>query len=115
MTMYVYDTGGEPVGFLFEMTLFDLAGTARGRLIGSRVHRFDGSYAGEWFHQMVVLRASGRPRWVRAIPPPPPRASPGTSYRRRPVGEYRDYADAFHLLCEPSGEDAAAPYRQAAE
>ena len=60
--MYVYSTGGEPVGFVFETFIHDLAGAPLGRIIGSRVHRIDGSYAGEWFKEMVVQRPAARPR-----------------------------------------------------
>ena len=98
MTMYVYGTDGEAVGFLFESFVCDLEGTPLGRLVGSRVHRLDGSYAGEWFHQMVVERRSVPTRSVFPARPPqqppiPPRPEP-----RRHVAEYRLYPDAFHSL-----------------
>jgi hypothetical protein len=101
MTMYVYDTGGEPVGFLFETFIYDLAGTPLGRIIGSRVHRLGGDYVGEWFHQMVVERLSGRPRPLPAIAPPPARPPATASFRRREVAEYGQYPDVFHRLREP--------------
>ncbi|HEX8653728.1 MAG TPA: hypothetical protein VF693_00700 [Allosphingosinicella sp.] len=107
MPMYVYATDGEAVGFLFESFLFDFDGAPLGRLLGSRVHRLDGSYVGEWFHQMVVERRAGS---VRALfpttqaqrPPVPSRPEP-----RRPVAEYGLYPDAFHLLYEPQILQAA--------
>ena len=98
MTMYVYSTAGEPRGFLFETTIFALDGTPLGRILGSRVHRFDGSYAGEWFHQMVVDRASARPRSIPAIAPPAPRSPAPTSCWRRQVAEYGAHVDAFDRL-----------------
>ena len=101
MTMYVYNTGGEPVGFVFETSIYALDGRPLGRILGSRVHRFDGSYVGEWFHQMVVERPDGRPRWIPAAAPPPARPAPGASYRRRHVAEYRAYRDAFEDLAKP--------------
>jgi hypothetical protein len=107
MPMYVYSTEGEAVGFLFESFLFDFEGVPLGRLFGSRVHRLDGSYAGEWFHQMVVER---RDRPVRALlpvgapqqPPIPPRPEP-----RRRVAEYVLYPNGFHLLYQPDALQAA--------
>ena len=98
MAMYVYATDGEAVGFLYECFVFDLAGVPLGRLVGARVHRLDGSYAGEWFHQMVVERRTAPVRAVfpatpPARPPVPPRPEP-----RRHVAEYGLYPDAFHLL-----------------
>ena len=98
MTMYVYSTGGEPVGFVFETSIYDLEGRPLGRMLGSRVHRFDGSYVGEWFHQMVVARPEGRPRWLPAVDPPSARPPAPRSCRRRMVAEYALYPDAFALL-----------------
>ena len=98
MPMYVYSTDGDAVGFLFESFIFDFSGMPLARLFGSRVHRLDGSYAGEWFHEMVVER---RDRPTRALLParPPERAPvPPRPEPRRHVAEYRLYPDAFHLL-----------------
>ena len=110
MTMYVYNTAGEPRGFLFETTIFGLDGTPLGRVLGSRVHRFDGSYAGEWFHQMVVDRPTARPRSIPPVPAPEPCAPAPTSGWRRHVAEYGAHADAFDRLTA-----AAEPYPLAAE
>jgi hypothetical protein len=110
--MYVYSTEGEPLGFLFESFIYDLEATALGRIVGSRVHRLDGSYAGEWFHNMVVQRPSARPRIV-APASAPPCTSPGSSYRRRAVAEYGLYQDGFHLLYEVDHSGMA--YGEAAE
>lgn len=104
MTMYVYSTAGEPIGFLFENFIYDRTGAPLGRIIGSRVHRLDGSYAGEWFHQMVVTRPEVRARRIFAVAAPPARPVPPLTERRRDVAEYRLYADAFELLC---GSDQA--------
>jgi hypothetical protein len=112
MTMYVYDTGGEPVGYLFEATIFTLEGAPLGRVLGSRVHRFDGSYVGEWAYQMVVHRDSARPRAIPPVATPAERGPAPTAFARRPVAEYRTYADAFQLL-GPAGPSAA--FREAAE
>jgi hypothetical protein len=112
MTMYVYGTGGEPRGFLFETTVFGLDGAPLGRLLGSRVHRFDGAYAGEWFHQMVVDRPGAQPRQIRAVAPPPQRPPVASCGPRRAVAEYGCFPDAFdRLLAEPAG----AAVRETAE
>jgi len=99
MPMYVYSTQGEAVGFLHEMFIYDMEGSPRGRILGSRVHRLDGCYVGEWFKEMVVQRPTGRPRAIPAIPAPPRRASPGSTFMRRGIINY-GYPDAFHLLLE---------------
>jgi hypothetical protein len=110
MTMYVYSTAGEPLGFLFETTIFGLDGTPLGRVLGSRVHRFDGTYAGEWFHQMVVDRPTARPRSIPPVAVPAPRAPAPANWGRRPVAEYGAYADAFDRLAAPADH-----YQMAAE
>lgn len=98
MTMYVYGTDGEARGFLFETTVYDLSGTPLGRVLGCRVHRFDGSYAGEWFHHMVVERPTAQPRTIPAAVAPPARPAVTSTGRRRFVAEYGDYTDAFDRL-----------------
>ena len=99
MTMYVYSTSAEPVGFLFESFVYDLEGTPLGRLFGSRVHRLDGSYCGEWFHQMVVERRAASVRPILPTAPPAARAPlPPRAERRRFVAEYGLYPDALHRL-----------------
>lgn len=113
MTMYVYSTGGDPVGFVFETSIYDLDGRPVGRILGSRVHRFDGSYVGEWFKEMVVSRPEGRPRSIPAASLPARRDSPGTSFRRRAIVDY-GYQDMFHLLTAPAN-DGYADYQVAAE
>ena len=61
MAMYVYSTEGEPVGFVFETYHLRPRGTPLGRIVGCRVHRFDGTYVGEWSRDMVVSgRRAGR-------------------------------------------------------
>src|SRR4051794_9537298 len=88
MTMYVYSNMGESRGFLFEPTIYGLDGTPLGRVVGSRVHRFDGGYAGEWFHQMVVDRPTARPRSIPPVAAPPPRPPAPACWGRRAVAEY---------------------------
>jgi hypothetical protein len=110
VTMYVYSTAGEPLGFLFETTIFDLDGTPLGRVLGSRVHRFDGAYAGEWFHQMVVDRPTARPRSIPPVAVPARRPPAPANWGRRQVAEYGAYADAFDRLAA-----AADAYQMAAE
>lgn len=102
MTMYVYSTAGEPRGFLFETTIFGLDGAPLGRVVGARVHRFDGAYAGEWFHQMVVDRPTALPRSIPAVAMPALRAPAPISCWRRHVAEYGAHADAFDRLTAPA-------------
>lgn len=109
MTMYVYDTAGEPRGFLFETTIYNLDGVPLGRLCGARVHRFDGSYVGEWFHQMVVERPTARPRRIAAVAPAAPRNAVPAGSRRRAVAEYGNFADAFGLLSESAAPSGTLP------
>jgi hypothetical protein len=99
VAMYVYSTGGEPVGFVFETNIYDLEGAPLGRIVGCRVHRFDGTYVGEWFRDMVVRRPSGRPRIIPPAPVPPRRPPAAASYRLRAVVDY-GYTDAFPFLRE---------------
>ena len=110
MTMYVYSTTGEPRGFLFETTIYGLDGTPLGRVVGSRVHRLDGGYAGEWFHQMVVDRPTARPRSIPAVAVPAARTPAPVSWGRRHVAEYGAHVDAFDRLLA-----SADPYQLAAE
>ena len=114
MTMYVYDTGGEPVGYLFEATIFALDGVPLGRVIGSRVHRFDGSYVGEFYKEMVVERPGGQPRSLPPVRPPAPKPSPGISWRRRAVVNY-GYQDGFQRLYDAPGGESGPAYGVAAE
>jgi hypothetical protein len=113
MAMYVYSTGGQPIGFLYETFVHDLDGRPLGRILGSRVHRLDGSYAGEWFKEMVVERPTARPRAIPPVTAPPLRPSPGTGMQRRAVVDY-GFPDAFDRLREPA-VDSGAAFREAAE
>jgi hypothetical protein len=99
--MFVYSTDGEPVGFVFEMNIYDLTGAPLGRILGNRVHRFDGAYVGEWFCNMVVLRPQGRPRFIAPVPVPAPRAPEHPTFRQRAPLSY-GYEDAFPALYEPT-------------
>jgi len=98
MAMYVFSTAGEAVGFVFESLIYDLAGTPLGRILGSRVHRLDGSYVGEWFHDMVVHKASPNRRPIHAVSVPANRTPMESGVRRRPVQDYTRYEDAFPWL-----------------
>ena len=98
MAMYVFSTTGEPVGFVFESFVYDFEGVPLGRILGPHVHRLDGSYVGEWFHDMVVDKKLRSPQPIRAVSPPLRREPPPRVWRRRPVQEHRRYADAFARL-----------------
>ena len=98
--MYVFSTAGEAVGFVFGSFIYDLGGTPLGRILGSRIHRIDGSYAGEWFHQMIVDRRTAAPRALSPMKVPPNRDPADRCSPRRPAAEYRCYPDAFFRLYE---------------
>lgn len=100
--MYVYSTDGVPVGFVFEMNIYDLTGEPLGRIVGCRVHRFDGTYVGEWFRDMVVRRPEGRPRLIPPTGAPPRRPPVPGSYNLRAVVQY-GYSDAFDELRSGGG------------
>ena len=74
-----------------------LEGTPLGRIVGSRVHRFDGTYVGEWYKDMVVRRPQGRPRIIPTAAVPPRRPPAEVSYKLRAVVDY-GYPDAFPQL-----------------
>jgi hypothetical protein len=111
MAMYVYNTSGEPCGFVMETFIHTFDGQPVGRIIGSRVHRLDGTYIGEFWKDMVVQRPEGQPRNLPAIAPPPRRVPPPASWNRRVV-IHGGYRDVFHRLTEPAEEPR---YDQAAE
>ena len=109
MAMYVYNTQGEPVGFVMETFIHTMEGRPVGRIMGSRVHRIDGTYVGEFYKDMVVSRPEGRPRNLPPIASPPHRVPPPLSFNKRVV-LHGGYQDTFHLLTaqvEPMWQEAA--------
>jgi hypothetical protein len=100
MAMYVFNTAGDAVGFVFETCIYDFEGTPLGRILGSRVHRMDGSYVGEWFHNMVVERRTTHPRAISAMDPPSSKPGMNSNYHRRPAAEHGRYPDVFDRLHE---------------
>jgi hypothetical protein len=98
MTMYVFSTAGEAVGFVYESFIYDLDGSPLGRILGSRVHRLDGSYVGEWFNDMVVDKAAPNRRAINAVFPPPRKAPMARGVWRRSVLDHGKYPDAFGWL-----------------
>ena len=110
MAMYVYNTRGEPVGFVMETFIHTMDGLPVGRFMGSRVHRLDGTYVGEFYKDMVVAKPEGRPRNIMPVAPPPRRVPPPMSFNKRVV-LHNGYQDTFHLLTvaaeEPEFQEAA--------
>jgi hypothetical protein len=98
MAMYVFSTAGEAVGFVYESFIYDLEGAPLGKILGSRVHRLDGSYVGEWFHDMVVDKRVPHRRAIPAVFPPPRKTPLSGGVRRRFVLEHGRYEDAFPWL-----------------
>ena len=98
MTMYVFSTAGEAVGFVYESFVYDLDGSPLGRILGSRIHRLDGSYVGEWFNDMVVDKSAPYRRPIHPVFPPPRKAPVPRGVWRRAVLEHGRYPDAFDWL-----------------
>jgi hypothetical protein len=96
--MYVFSTAGEAVGFVHGSFIHDLGGFPLGRILGSRVHRMDGTYAAEWFHNMVVDRRSAPPGPISPIDPPACARAMNGGVQRRHAEEFARYPDAFARL-----------------
>ena len=100
MAMHVFNTAGEAVGFVYETFIHDREGTPLGRILGSRVHRMDGTYAGEWFHNMVVAKRASDPRAIGPLRIPAAQPPMRDVVHRRPAAEHFRYPDAFARLYE---------------
>ncbi len=115
MTMYVYHSDGNPAGFLHSNFIYDLGGEPLGRVVGTRVHRFDGSYVGEFHKQTVVDRPVASRRSVQPVAAPPRQRAPEVTGARRGVIDY-GFPDVFaHLRRSPNLVDDDRAWRIAAE
>ena len=93
MCDFIYNAEGLIQGFRLGNYLCDMTGREVGRVSAERVYRFDGSYVGEMFRNMVVEKPVGaRPnlppvsRPADAEPRQPGRRQPGL-YRRIPAAD----------------------------
>lgn len=84
MSDFVYNAEGGVQAFRLGDFLYDMAGKAVGRVSAERVYRFDGSYVGEMFRNMVVEKPVGVRRRLPSVSqpadvvPPPRDASRGS-------------------------------------
>ena len=66
MSDFIYDGTGAIQAFRIGDYLYDMGGKAIGRVSAERVYRFDGSYVGEMYRNMVVEKPVGA---RRSLPP----------------------------------------------
>jgi len=96
MSDFIYNAEGLIQGFRLGDYLYDMGGRAVGRVSAERVYRFDGSYVGEMFRNMVVEKPVGaRPN----LPPVnrPADAEPPSLDASRGAGS-QGFPDVFQRL-----------------
>jgi sporulation protein YlmC with PRC-barrel domain len=59
MTNYIYDAGGNAIGFRRGRYIYDMRGRAIGQLNDRHVHKLSGQYVGELYDDMVVDKHLG--------------------------------------------------------
>jgi hypothetical protein len=106
MADYIYNEAGEAQGFQLGYFLYQLDGTAVGRVSAERVYRFDGGYVGELFKNMVVEKPAGVRRKLPPIAPPAP-ADPLARPFARVRASY-GYPDVFYRLLGEEEEAGVA-------
>jgi hypothetical protein len=107
MADFIYNSEGQAQGFRLGSNIYALNGTPVGRVWAERAYRFDGSYVGALFKNMVVDKPSVSKRNLPSLPRPPA-VEPATSAEmRRPV--VLEYLDVFHLLLDHSEEELEEP------
>lgn len=67
MSDFIYDGQGTIQAFRIGDFLYDMSGKAIGRVSAERVYRFDGSYVGEMFRNMVVDKPVGARRNLPSV------------------------------------------------
>ena len=109
MADFIYNSEGRAQGFRVGSHIYALNGTAIGRVWAERAYRFDGTYVGVLFKNMVVDKPTASRRSLPPISAPPRMASPGSADIRRAIN--LEYPDVFHLLTFESEEkvDEASP------
>ena len=103
MAMYVYSTGGEPVGFVFETSIYGIDGTPPGRIVGCARSPLRRHVCRRVVSRHGRLRRQGRPRIIPSTSTPAAMPAMDSTFRLRAVVDY-GYADAFPLLRQ--GADA---------
>jgi hypothetical protein len=109
MADFIYNAEGRAQGFRLGSNIYALDGTPVGRVWAERAYRFDGSYVGALFKNMVVDKPSVSKRNLPSLPRPPAVDPAISAEMRRPV--ILEFPDVFHLLLDRSDEELeeAAP------
>lgn len=96
MADFIYNQEGHAQGFRVGSVIYDLGGRAVGRVWAERAYRFDGSYVGVLYKNMVVDKPIVSRRNLPPISAPPNVASVPDPDPRRPINH--GFEDVFHLL-----------------
>lgn len=103
MADFIYNPEGHAQGFRVGSVIYDLGGRAVGRVWAERAYRFDGSYVGVLYKNMVVDKPTVSRRNLPPITPPPNVARVHDPDPRRPINH--GFEDVFHLLGHGSEDD----------
>ena len=96
MADFIYNKEGRAQGFRVGSHIYALDGIPVGRVWAERAYRFDGTYVGVLFKNMVLGKPTASRRSLPPVPAPPRMGSPGSADIRRAIN--LDYPDVFHLL-----------------
>jgi hypothetical protein len=86
MADFIYNPDGVPQGFRLSNHIYDLTGTAVGRVWAEKVYRLDGGYVGALVNNMVVDKPLVSRRVLQPVMLPAHAPPPSGAERRRPVG-----------------------------
>jgi hypothetical protein len=103
MADFIYNAEGRAQGFRLGSNIYALDGTPVGRVWAERAYRFDGSYVGALFKNMVVDKPSVSKRNLPSLPRPAAVEPAISAEMRRPVT--LEFPDVFHLLLDRSDEE----------
>ena len=103
MADFIYNAEGRAQGFRLGSNIYALDGTPVGRVWAERAYRFDGSYVGALFKNMVVDKPSVSKRNLPSLPRPAAVEPAISGEMRRPV--ILEFPDVFHLLLDRSDEE----------
>jgi sporulation protein YlmC with PRC-barrel domain len=98
MTNYIYDAGGNAIGFRRGRYIYDMRGRAIGQLNDRHVHKLSGQYVGELYDDMVVDKHLGNLGNIGNPGNPGNPGSPGNPGNRGAHGT--SYRDVFATLTE---------------
>ena len=104
MADFIFNSQGKAHGFRLSSCLYSLEGEPVGRVWAERVYRFDGTYVGALFRNMVVDKPMVTTRGLPPTAPPPwVKPLPGAESRR---AIELPYQDVFYLLKASPSEEA---------